>query len=160
MTAVVIKPLPFGARYQVPSRIVVHCMAEHVDYEGKRIHAWELLYRLGLSSHVLLTPNGVRIVCRREQQGAFHAKGHNTNSLGIEVLVPGVFNLEQLQERTKSPYVEPAQFEELVKLVLEWRRAYHIRQIDRHSDLDPERRWFDPGEGFPWAELLKRTWSY
>jgi N-acetyl-anhydromuramyl-L-alanine amidase AmpD len=40
-----------------------------------------------------------------------------------------------------------------------WKKAYRIERIDRHSDLDPGRRWFDPGEGFPWLELLHRTWS-
>jgi N-acetyl-anhydromuramyl-L-alanine amidase AmpD len=46
----------------------------------------------------------------------------------------------------------------LVQQIMIWKKAYPIEKIDRHSDLDPARKWFDPGDGFPWTELLQRTW--
>lgn len=147
-----------GGGTQTPRRIIVHCMAEQVIYEGRQYPAWELLDFLKLSAHVLIHPNGGRTRCRADSQVAWHAKGFNTDSLGIEVLVPDVFNLDQLQQRTKTTWVNKEQMSSLVQQVMVWKNAWPIERIDRHSDLDPVRRWFDPGEGFPWQELLQRTW--
>jgi len=140
-------------------------MAAEIDYKGKRYTAWEFLNlvdppdKVGLSAHILIQPDGTRIRCRPDTSMAFHAKGFNTDSLGVEVLVPDVYNLNELQQRTKTEWVSHEQFESLVQQVMIWKKEFHIEKIDRHSDLDPKRRWFDPGDGFPWEELLKRTWE-
>ena len=151
--------LTHGGGSQYPDRIVIHCMAAEIDYEGKRLSAWELLDTLKLSVHMLIAKDGTRIRCRPDVSIAWHAKGFNTNSLGVEVLVPDVYNLNDLQQRTKTEWVSHEQLESLVQQIMIWKKEFHIERIDRHSDLDPGRRWFDPGDGFPWAELLRRTWG-
>jgi len=160
MNGTIEKLLPHGGNgFQTPKLIVVHCMAEFVDQPEGRLSAWELLNKLGLSAHILITPKGERIRCRADAQVAWHAKGHNENSLGVELLVPGVFSIEALQQVTARSWVSGQQLDSLVQQVMIWKKAWPIENIVRHSDLDPARRWFDPGEGFPWEKLLWRTWS-
>lgn len=152
--------LPHGLGSQIPKTIIVHVMAAEIDYEGKRLSAWDLLNKLGWSAHILLSTDGTRTRCRPDNLIAYHAKGFNTNSLGIEILIPGVYNLDQLKAYTAKPYTLPqAQMDVLVQQIMIWKHAHEIESIYRHSDVDPARRWFDPGEGFPWTGLLQRTWS-
>ncbi len=157
--SIVERHLPYGGGSQTPKRIVIHCMAENVVLEGKQFSAWELLDHLKLSAHVLISPDGSRTRCRADTEVAWHAKGFNTDSLGVEVLVPDVFNLDQLQQRTKTTWVSQEQMASLAQQIMIWKKAWPIERIDRHSDLDPARRWYDPGEGFPWEELLRQTWT-
>lgn len=151
--------LHHGGGNQTPKKIVVHCMAEEITYEGRQIKAWDLLDMLKLSAHILIAPSGERTRCRADNQIAYHAKGFNTDSLGVEILVPDVYNLEQLQNRTRTSWVSKAQLDSLEQQIMIWKNAHKIEEMVRHSDLDPVRKWFDPGEGFPWEELLKRTWT-
>ena len=166
LKAIVIeRHLPHGGGVQVPERAVIHCMAEFIDYKGVRYSAWDFLNlvdlpdKVGLSAHVLIPPDGTRIRCRADTEMAWHAKDFNTNSLGVEMLVPGVFNLADLKRRTQTPYLSDAQMNSLVQQILIWKNEHRLQRIDRHSDLDPVRRWFDPGEGFNFEELLRRTWA-
>ena len=153
------RPLPYGGASQTPKRIIIHAMCEAVLQDGVLVPAWELLDSLKLSAHILISPDGSRTRCRADTEGAWHAKGFNTDSLGVEVLVPDARNLKQLQDRTRTSWVSEAQLNSLVKQILIWKNQYPIERMDRHSDLDPARKWFDPGEGFPWEELLKKTWT-
>ena len=146
-------PLAKGAYAQQPSRIVVHAMAEFITDRGREWHAPEFLKNIGLSAHSLITPSGVRIRCRRETQGAYHARGFNRDSLGIEVLVPGVHDYDSFIEAIKTPYMTKTQYHATVDQCREWLDEFHILSIDRHSDVDPERK-HDPGDGFPWTDLL------
>ena len=146
-------PLPKGPANQLPDRIVVHAMAEYITHEGREYHAVDYLRMLGLSAHSLITPSGVRIRCRRENQGAWHAKGYNTNSLGVEVLVPGVHDYESFLDFIQHDYMMPSQYEAVVDQALDWIGDYDILHIDRHSDIDPTRKK-DPGDGFPWNRFL------
>lgn len=159
MTNVIERQLQHGGGPQSPRRIVVHCMAEELNQDGIFVKAWDLLDSLKLSAHILISPDGTRTRCRSDTQIAWHAKGFNTDSLGVEVLVQKVRNLEQLQQRTKTSWTTPEQMDSLVQQIMIWKNSYPIERIDRHSDLDPARKWFDPGEGFNWTELLQRTWA-
>jgi len=152
--------LPHGAMTQRPRRIIVHAMAYQIDYEGERLYAATFLARVGLSAHILVAPDGQRICCRYDRQGAYHAKGYNTDSLGIEVLVPNVYSYTPFVERIKEPWVGLRQLTATVDQVAGWCREYGIKpergQLDRHSDIDPERK-VDPGQGFPWQDFLVRV---
>ena len=78
-------PLLTGPRHQTPNKIVVHAMGEFINNKP----AWAFLESIGLSAHIFVTPSGVIVRSRKDRQGAWHAKGFNTDSLGIEFLVPG-----------------------------------------------------------------------
>lgn len=153
------RPLPNGPHIQEPKRIIVHAMGEYIIYVDDHhrqqiLHAVDYLDMRGLSAHCLVTPSGVRIRCWRDDQGAWHAKGHNINSLGIEYLVPGVHNYASFEQKIQFDYVSPAQWAAGLDEVRRWKRLYHITQIERHSDVDPDRK-IDPGDGFPWQKFLE-----
>lgn len=148
------RPSAYGAAHQTPNMIVVHAMAEQVaDDSGDFIHAADFLDRQGLSAHALVAPDGTVIRCRDDAQGAYHARGFNAASLGIEVLVKGRHDYGSFAAAIAKPYLTPEQYEAVVAQCREWVRAYGITRVVRHSELSPGRK-VDPGAGFPWFNLL------
>lgn len=147
-------PNPYGGGSQKPERIVVHTMGEFINDAGRFYYAPDWLEYLRLSVHALVTPSGVVIRCRDDDRICWHAKGFNENSLGVEFLCPGPHDISTLKDRTKTPYLTKEQYDAGVALVQRWASRYGITQIDRHSDLDSQRRWYDPGRGFPWEQFL------
>lgn len=149
-------PLRDGGGRQWPNRIIVHSMGQFINDRGKAYYAPDWLRHLGLSAHALVDPSGVIIRCRDDEHSAWHAKGHNSNTLGIEVLVPGVHNYDSFIERIKTPYLIPEQLEATKWQVSQWLEAHRIAEVVRHSDIDPDRK-VDPGDGFPWSEFLQEV---
>lgn len=145
-------PLPHGGGKQWPNRVVVHAMAEYIEYQGRHLHAVDLLDELRLSAHALVTPSAVVIRCRNDDETAWHAKGHNSNTLGIEILVPGVHGYGSFLEAIEKPYYSREQLLATVEQVRTWMNKYPIHEVVRHSDIDPERKQ-DPGSGFRWNEF-------
>jgi len=145
--------LPYGAAKQDPSRIIIHAMAEFIDDGVVTRYAHTYLKQYRLSAHSLITPSGVNIRTRRDNQGAHHAKAFNTDSLGIEFLVPGVHNYQTFLEEIKTNYLTEAAYQTGLNQIMEWIDMHNIKHIDGHSDIDPERK-YDPGTGFPMGRLL------
>lgn len=162
-----------------PTGIVVHAMLEQIaitdavlehypadDYPrvharaGERVWAATWLDLVGLSAHALVSPDGPIIRCRWDHEIAWHASGFNDTRLGVEVLVRGAYDYGAFLTRIDEPWIEPgsAQFAAAAAQVTDWCLRHGIRAapgtIDRHSDLDPNRKR-DPGAGFPWARLLE-----
>lgn len=131
-------------------------MAEYIK-DPDPIHAPTFLEQYKLSAHALITPSGDTILCRDDDQRAWHARGYNTDSLGIEFLVEGEHDYASFVEKIKSPYLSVMQFDAGIEAVRSWIDAYDIsiNRIDRHSDLSPGRK-VDPGAGFPWKIFLER----
>lgn len=127
-------------------------MGEYIK-DDQEYYAVDWLKKLGLSAHALITPDGTVIRCRSDSEGAWHAKGFNKNSLGIEYLVKGVHNYGTFLEAIKTDYVTPEQYQAGLAQIAEWVEQHPIHSIDRHSDLSPGRK-VDPGSGFPWQQLL------
>lgn len=149
-------PLTKGASNQKPERIVIHSMAEFIDTDPHDYYAPEFLRKIGLSAHAFITPSGVIIQSRKHSQGAYHSKGYNTDSLGIEFLVPGIHTYSTFVEAIKTPYLTDIQYRAGVDLVRRLIKEYDIKSIDRHSDLSPTRK-VDPGEGFPWNRFISEA---
>jgi N-acetyl-anhydromuramyl-L-alanine amidase AmpD len=153
---------PHGGGTQRPKGIIVHAMGYQVDYNGARVYAASLLEQLGLSAHILVAPDGTRIRCRKDTEVAWQAKGYNTGYLGIEVLCPEAYDLAMLKRRTAEPgWVAPQQMLSVIEQVKEWVADWDINRdmVRRHSDIDPIRRSFDPGAGFPWERLLHEVYG-
>lgn len=155
---IVRRHLPDGPKEQSPKRIIVHAMGHRIRVsEKKTLYAASFLERQGLSAHMLVAPDGTAIRCRDDDEGAWHAKGCNSDSLGIEVLVPGDHNYSTFLEAIEGNWVTKAQYETAVDIVAHWCHEWAIStqagEMDRHSDVDPERK-SDPGRGYPWARFV------
>lgn len=153
-------PLAHGSAANRPDRIVVHCMGEFIERGDQDLSAHGLLDELGLSVHALVTPSGVVIRCRDDDQGGYHARSYNRNSLGVEFLVPGVHTYSTFVARIGTPYLTEVQYESGRDLLRNWIETFAIakERVQRHSDVDPDRK-VDPGEGFPWTELLDELYA-
>ena len=103
---------------------------------------------------------------------AWHVRGHNTSSIGIELVNRGRYP-RHFDSRSQTPTEEfpAAQISALKTVLRELRAAFpELRYLVRHSDLDREevpadddprhrvRRRIDPGPLFPWAEV-KAFWD-
>lgn len=139
-----------GAVHQSPDRIVLHAMSEYI--EG--LYAVDFLKNIGLSVHAMITPDGTIIRCRDDNEGAYHAKGFNTNSLGVEFLVKGQHTYNSFLTAIQKPYLSKEQYEAGVYLVKSWMKEYDITKVQEHSYLSPRRK-FDPGPGFPKIQFSK-----
>lgn len=133
-----------GAAKQTPDRIVIHAMSEFIN----GMHAVDFLKNIGLSVHAMVAPDGKIIRCRRDHQGAYHAKGANTNSLGVEFLVPGPHTYASFLEDIQHDYISVEQYDAGVWLLKNWLRKFDIIEISEHRYISPGRK-YDPGPGFP-----------
>lgn len=146
--------LPYGALHQTPNRVVVHAMGEYIKHGNSHLYAPAFLNEYRLSAHILVKPDGEVIRCRYDKEGAYHAKGYNTDSLGIEFLVEGEHDYSSFINKIKTNYITSAQYDSGIDVVMDWMASYSILNIDRHSDLSPGRK-VDPGTGFNWDKFKK-----
>ena len=137
--------------------IVVHAMSEYIMHDGKELYAPHFLNKIGLSCHYMVLPHGGIMECSDpENRIAWHAKGFNENSVGIELLVPGLHDYESFLDAIKKPkWSGMHQRQSLVKLTYNlFSKFGNDLQVVRHSDIDPENKK-DPGEGFQWDWFMK-----
>jgi N-acetyl-anhydromuramyl-L-alanine amidase AmpD len=148
-------PLKKGGGVQQPNVGVIHAMGEFIKHEGKVYHATAWLDFLGISVHGMICPSGDIIECRPDNKKAWHAKGHNDNTLGWEFLVRGVYsNVEDLIEVINKPYLTELQYKNGIDYIAAKRITYGIG-IVKHSGLTSTKP--DPGDGFPWEDFKYRT---
>jgi len=149
----------YGASHQSPKMIVVHAMGEYVTPDGISYEsAPDFLENLGLSAHALVQPNGMILRLREDTEGAYHARGFNTDSLGIEILVPGKHTYGTFIKAIGTKYVSDAQYTAALEQCREWVQKFGITKIVRHSDISPGRK-VDPGRGFPWEAFLQEVYA-
>jgi N-acetyl-anhydromuramyl-L-alanine amidase AmpD len=156
-----------GGGKQEPNKVVIHAMAEivvikkdlYLKKKDKTIlagkySALEWLELLGLSAHFQLHPDGKFTKMRHTHDIAWHAKGFNINSVGIEVLVPGEWDYDGFIEQIKTDWVTPEQFDSLVEMTAGIMDYYRIlsKDVFMHSRLSPNRK-YDPGSGFKWEKF-------
>lgn len=146
-------PLEAGNKNNRPKMIVVHSMGEFL-LDPHPIHATDFLEKIKLSAHALVAPSGDIYICRDDDQGAYHAKGYNTDSLGIEFLVAGHHDYGSFLETIKTDWVTDEQWDAGVQAVRYWMESYDIpiHKVVRHSDISPGRK-VDPGVGFKWDKF-------
>ena len=131
-----------------PKTVIIHGMSEYLFHKGKYMHAEEFLRSMRLSAHFLVTPSGVGIRLRNDDQRASHALGHNTDTLGIEFLVPGLHTYASFLEDMKFNYVTSAAYDTGQEIIRNWMQIHPIERVTAHSVIDPKRK-YDPGDGFP-----------
>jgi len=155
--------LEHGGGLQRPRRIVIHAMAEYISADAKTAraygrqpgsyHALQWLDVIKLSAHALVAPNGAIIRCRDDGQVAWHARGYNADSLGVEFLVPGIHNYTTFLKAMQGDYLPNAAYDAGVELVQSWVDHHDITEIVTHAEIDPNRKK-DPGAGFPLNQFM------
>ena len=143
-----------GRGQHIPERIILHSMSELFEHENKTIHASDFLEKIGLSAHYLICPSGEIMQTKLDTDIAYHAKNHNTGSIGIEFLVEGKHTYASFVEAIKSHYLSFAQHVSGVELMRELCSKHNMTEIVRHSDVSPSYK-VDPGDGFAYEQILK-----
>lgn len=174
---IAIVPLPYEEA--LPARppeqvelVVVHC-TETPDLAAARRLGERILYPsgTGASGHFYIDRDGRIEQWVNPLRIAHHVRGHNTRSIGIELVNRGRFPhwYDSRHQRMDEPYSE-AQITALIALLIELKQRFPgLHAIAGHEDLDRERipasddhtlliaRKLDPGPLFPWARVLAAT---
>ena len=142
------KPTLKGGGKQNPKKLIIHSMSEYI----KGLHASDFLESIGLSAHFLISPNGQLIKCRSTELVAYHAKGHNKDSIGIELLVKGENTYPEFKKKIiKGDCFTKYHYDTLIDITRDIMEYWKIplENVLRHSDVSPERK-VDVGVGFDW----------
>ena len=167
--------LPYSAKLEprhpeTVRLVVIHC-TELPDLAAAREYGERILYPAsgtGNSGHYYIDRDGRVEEWVPPDRIAHHVRGHNDNSIGIELVNRGRFPdwLNSQSQEMSEPY-PPEQIAALVALL-----HHLIRHLDRldwiagHEQLDTERvsstddsairvaRKLDPGPLFPWQSVL------
>lgn len=166
-------PLPYEARLALRERaaitwVVIHC-TELPDLATAREYGERVLYDSGAgnSGHYYIDRDGRIEQYVALERVAHHVRGHNADSLGIELVNRGRYPhwLDSRHQAMHEPYPE-AQLQALEAL-LRWLRGElpALRGIAGHDALDTTqepasddpalsvRRKLDPGPQFPWPRI-------
>lgn len=154
--------------------LIVHSMAEYVSNDDERwgpvgvFPAYEWLLALNLSVHALCYPDGTIAECVPSSQMAWHAKGFNNGTLGMEFIVPGEHDYTSFLRTIGAIGTMPADPYRLEQYDAGgWWFAQRAREYDlnytlhvtSHHRLDPQRKR-DPGPVFAWALFREAYESY
>lgn len=133
--------LKFGAmtNRKSTSRIILH-HAEASQCTAEDIHRWHLNNGwAGAGYHFLVRKDGSIYRLRPENKVGSHAKGANSNSIGI--CFEGAYMTETMPQ---------AQINAGKELVADLKSKYGISKVQRHSDVYPTSC---PGTNFPFDEI-------
>ncbi|MDW2982136.1 N-acetylmuramoyl-L-alanine amidase [Rhodanobacter sp. KK11] len=152
--------------------VVIHC-TELPDLAIAREYGERVLHASGTgnSGHYYIDRDGTVLRYVPGTRVANHVRGHNPNSIGIELVNLGRYPhwWDSRHQRMDEPYTA-AQIASLDALLARLREEFpNLRQIAGHEDLDTAwmpasddpalqvRRKLDPGPLFPWNGVLERS---
>lgn len=145
---------------------MIHAMAQTIYYQGIMRDYTDLLHMLDRGVHFSILPCGQVIQHADPRTMLWHAKGANRESCGVELLVPGVFDLGALRSKIARPtaaydvYTKP-QYVGLMSIMDYLVEINYARSPEYNWDLhsiQSKRRKFDPGAAFSipaWTEALR-----
>lgn len=135
-----------GRRGLNPSLVVVHCTQGSTAAGAA---GWFQNPAAGGSAHIVVDDTEV-YRCVHDRDTAWHAKGHNTIGLGLEIVGFAQWSAEKWMSH-KPTLIEAA------RIHAGWNKKYGIpfvwstsRGYHSHDDL-PGNDHYDPGPNFPWA---------
>ncbi|EIM04663.1 N-acetylmuramoyl-L-alanine amidase [Rhodanobacter denitrificans] len=149
--------------------VVIHC-TELPDLAMARAYGERVLHASGTgnSGHYYVDRDGAVYRYVPGTRVANHVRGHNPNSIGIELVNRGRYPhwWDSRHQQMDEPYPD-AQIAALSALLAQLRAAFPtLRQIAGHEDLDTDlmpasddparqvRRKLDPGVCFPWDVVV------
>lgn len=148
--------------------IVIHTAESLPDFDGddsaaERLADWASRTTRAVSWHASVDSDST-IPMLPDEYTAFHVRGYNSSTLGVEIAT-------QARKWDEAPeeWVDGV-LDQLAALVAGWCKAHGIpgqritkaeydaggKGLLAHASLDPGRRT-DPGGAFPWAELERRV---
>lgn len=155
----------FTKRTQPIRQIIIHAMGEYLEI-GKdcHLHATTFFQENKLSCDYMITPGGDTLQCNLDPLNKYtwHAKGFNEDSLGIEVLVPGLWSYPDFEEAIqKDNWVTDSAFSQVIDLVVNLCRVHNLtaQDIYPHSARDNRGIKHDPGNGFGWKNFITHVSS-
>ncbi len=168
------QPLPYVSQLPLRAvtlirRVVIHC-TELPDLSTARTYGERAHYDdgTGHSGHYYINRDGNCYCYVPGTRIAYHARGYNTDSIGVELVNRGRYPnwFDSRQQRMTEPYTN-VQIASLCAWLQQWREEFpELRYISGHEDLDTERvqasddpsqqvlRKCDPGALFPWDTVL------
>ncbi len=150
--------------------LVIHC-TELPDIPIARTYGEKIHYASGTgnSGHYYIDKDGTVLRWVKPEKVAHHVKGHNQQSIGIELVNLGRYPdwHHSDQQNCTDPY--PAvQIASLIQLTIHLSQLLpNLKHIAGHEDLDKTmisatddpntliQRKIDPGPMFPWSEVMK-----
>ncbi len=149
--------------------VVIHCtelpdLATAREYGERALHA----SGTGNSGHYYVDRDGAVYRYVPGTRIAHHVRGHNPNSIGIELVNAGRYPdwFDSRRQTMTEPY-PAAQIDALLALLAQLRAEFpHLRRIAGHEELDTDlmpasddparqiRRKLDPGPRFPWDAIV------
>ncbi len=149
--------------------VVVHC-TELPDLATAREYGERVQHASGAgnSGHYYVDRDGSIVCYVAGTRIAHHVRGYNERSIGIELVNLGRYPdwWDSRQQRMTEAYPQ-AQIDSLLALLDYLRTLFpYLRQIAGHADLDTDwlpatddparqvRRKLDPGQMFPWPQVL------
>lgn len=169
-----IQPLPYEADLadrplEQIELVVIHC-TELPDLALARTYGEKIWYASGTgnSGHYYIDRDGSIYQWVKPSKIAHHVKGHNQQSLGIELVNTGRYpNWHHSDHQISAEAYPAAQISSLVKLIQHLATELpNLKHIAGHEDLDTDtmpasnqadlmvRRKIDPGPLFPWADVM------
>ena len=149
--------------------VVIHC-TELPDLAMAREYGERVLHASGTgnSGHYYIDRDGSVLRYVPGTRIAHHVRGHNANSIGIELVNAGRYPdwFDTRRQTMTAPY-PAAQIDALLALLAQLRASFpNLRQIAGHEELDTDlipasddparqvRRKLDPGVCFPWDAVV------
>lgn len=173
--SIIKQPLPYEANLtdrnitQV-ELLVIHC-TELPDLAMARSYGEVLHYdsKTGNSGHYYVDRDGGIYQWVKPEKIAHHVKGHNNQSIGIELVNMGRFpNWHQSNSQKLEESYSESQINSLINLINHLHTLIPtLKHIAGHEDLDQSmlpatddsnlsiRRKIDPGPLFPWDQVMK-----
>ena len=142
---------------------MIHAMAMNIWYKGRMWHYADLLSELNRGVHFAILPCGQVIQHNDPRTILWHAKGANSESCGVEMLVPGVFDLDALYTKINSQehYYKHSYYKGLIDIQRLLVAKDYVRNPtfnwDIHSAQSRGRKQ-DPGSSFSinkWTDMLR-----
>lgn len=166
-----VEALPERAAETV-TRVVIHC-TELPDLATAREYGEQVQHASGTgnSGHYYIDRDGTIHRYVPATRTANHVRGHNPDSIGIELVNLGRYPdwHDSHRQQMTEPYPE-AQIRALCWLLAQLRQEFPaLHEIAGHEQLDTEmvpasdapdqrvRRKLDPGPQFPWGEVLRAS---
>lgn len=147
--------------------LMIHAMAMNIWYQNRMWNYAELLMELDRGVHFAVLPCGQVIQHNDPRSMLWQARGANRESCAVELLIPGVFDLDALYTKINNDgWIYPrAQYVGLISIQRLLTAADYLHSPEYNWDLhhiQSKGRKRDPGSSFNipmWTDMLREQFN-